>query len=114
MTTVDRLRATRDIQAVFDARTRRAGRLLVVHARDREDEAESRIAVVASRRVGGAVHRNRSKRLLREAAREMAWRDGFDVVLVARGPAAAAAAGEVTADLTEQATQLGLVQDATA
>ncbi|MEA2579189.1 MAG: Ribonuclease [Actinomycetota bacterium] len=43
-------------------------------------------SVVASRKVGGAVERNRAKRILRAAWREIASEagDATDVVLVAR------------------------------
>ena len=45
-----------------------------------------RLGITASRKVGGAVVRNRIKRLLREAFRTHPLRDqrGFDLVLVAR------------------------------
>ncbi|HEX6230513.1 MAG TPA: ribonuclease P protein component [Actinomycetota bacterium] len=45
------------------------------------------VAFVAGRRVGGAVDRNRARRILRAAWRELAprTREGFDVALVARG-----------------------------
>jgi ribonuclease P protein component len=44
------------------------------------------VAFVAGRRVGGAVVRNRARRILRAAWRDLASgvRDGVDVVLVAR------------------------------
>ncbi len=44
------------------------------------------VAFVAGRRVGGAVDRNRARRILRAAWREVAPEvgDGFDVALVAR------------------------------
>jgi ribonuclease P protein component len=44
------------------------------------------VAFVAGRRVGGAVDRNRARRVLRAVWRELApkVREGFDVVLVAR------------------------------
>jgi ribonuclease P protein component len=44
--------------------------------------------VSAGRRVGGAVQRNRAKRLLREAARTFIpeLSPGWDIVLVARQP----------------------------
>jgi ribonuclease P protein component len=47
-----------------------------------------RLGVVASRRVGGAVTRNRAKRLLREVFRRgrPSREVSADVVLVARGP----------------------------
>ncbi len=43
---------------------------------------------VASRRVGKAVVRNRVKRLLREAVRLTAIEPGYDMVFIARKPAA--------------------------
>jgi ribonuclease P protein component len=44
------------------------------------------VAFVAGRRVGGAVIRNRARRILRAAWRELApsIRDGYDIALVAR------------------------------
>ncbi len=50
-------------------------------------ERRIRVGVTASRKVGGAVIRNRSKRRLRALAREVlarAGRSGTDYVLVAR------------------------------
>lgn len=108
-----RLRSSADISAVFASRTSRAGRLAVVHHRTREDDGDTRVAVVASRRVGNAVRRNRAKRLLREAARVVAWRPGHDVVLTARAAAATAHVREVTEDVTASATRLDLVREAT-
>jgi len=62
---------------------------VLVQARDRRDETPAiRVGVTATRRIGGAVIRNRAKRRLREAAREMLpshARPGCDYVLIARG-----------------------------
>jgi ribonuclease P protein component len=106
--TIERLRDGREIAAVLRARPQRAGHLVVVHLRPRHDETVQ-LAVVASRKVGSAVARNRAKRLLREAARQIAWRPGTDVVLVARAGCAGAPLAAVQAELGELAERLDAV-----
>lgn len=103
---IDRLRDGRDIAAVLRTRRQRAGRLAVVHVRFERPDDRPRVAVVASRRVGSAVARNRAKRLLREAARELDWAPGVDVVLVARGALARSRTPEVRAELEQLAGPL--------
>lgn len=52
------------------------------------DVGYTRVGVAASRRLGGAVGRNRARRLLREAAR-LCYphiRPGWDLMLIARSP----------------------------
>lgn len=48
----------------------------------------SRYGFSVSRRVGGAVVRNRVKRRLREILRQMPLRPGWDIVFIVRLPAA--------------------------
>ena len=59
------------------------------------------VAFVAGRRVGGAVVRNRARRILRASWRELApeVRDGVDVALVARGTIRGARAHELVAEV---------------
>jgi ribonuclease P protein component len=62
-----------------------------------------RVAFVAGRRVGGAVLRNRARRVLRAAWRELAprVREGFDVALVARGTIRGAKTQDLVAEVDE-------------
>ena len=68
----------------------RANRQLVLYALDRGDEESARLGLSVSRRVGGAVERNRIKRLLREAFEneQASLPSGLDLVVVARPDAA--------------------------
>jgi len=63
----------------------------------------SRVGVTAGRSVGGAVQRNRAKRLLREAMRMLlpAIRPGWDLILIARQPLPGATYQQVQAALSQ-------------
>lgn len=109
---VDRLSDDREIGAVLRGRRQDAGHLAVVHVRRERQSGPPRIAVVASRRVGSAVSRNRAKRLLREASRHVAWQPGTDVVLVARAGCAASMMQPVRDEVEHLAQRLGVLEDA--
>lgn len=61
---------------------------LVVLVASRSEEDLTRVGVSASRSMGGAVQRNRAKRLLRESMRPVfpTVPVGWDILLIARGP----------------------------
>jgi ribonuclease P protein component len=83
-----RLSRSGDFERAYKEGRSHANRYLVLYAFPRPDgEADgTRLGVSVGRNIGGAVERNRVKRALREAFRDLAGRlpDGHDFVLVAR------------------------------
>ncbi len=61
--------------------------LLVVYARRGGPASRRRVGITATKKVGGAVQRNRAKRLIRASWREVEAQvpGGWDFVFVARG-----------------------------
>jgi ribonuclease P protein component len=70
------------------------------------------VAFVAGKRVGGAVHRNRARRILRATWRELASRigQGYDIVLVARGAIAGSRTHELVAEVEELLSRAQVIE----
>ncbi len=81
-----RLTRSADFERVYRQGRSHGNRYFVLYAFPRSGEGEARLGVSVSRKVGGAVDRNRVKRLLREAVAQAdpGLPDGVDVVVVAR------------------------------
>jgi ribonuclease P protein component len=100
-----RLSRSRDFDAVYRKGCSYSTRYLVVYAFPREDAAEGpRLGLAVSRKVGGAVQRNRLKRRLRAIFDELApeLRPDCDYVLSAREGLAEAADANDAAWLASQ------------
>lgn len=66
---------------------RHADKTMLVQARNRDDQGPVRVGFTCSKKVGNAVARNRAKRRLRAAARQIIpqiGQQGFDYVLIGR------------------------------
>ncbi|MBT9472688.1 MAG: ribonuclease P protein component [Pseudomonadota bacterium] len=87
---IERLKKRPDFLAAARAPSCARG-AVVLQARDRADDTTLiRVGFTATRKVGGAVIRNRAKRRMREAARVLLpqlAKPGFDYVLIARNGA---------------------------
>ena len=76
------LRSSASFRTVLSAgRRRRVGDLVVVRAVGQPGNV--RVGLVAGRRIGSAVVRNRAKRRLREAVRMAGLPQGYDFVVIA-------------------------------
>ena len=85
-----RLSRSAEFERVYRQGRSTANRHLVLYAFPNAASDRPRLGLSVSRKVGGAVERNKVKRMLREsfARVEPTLRDGQDVVLVARPSAA--------------------------
>jgi ribonuclease P protein component len=89
-----RLSRSRDFDAVYRHGRSVSTRFLVLYRFDREGESagETRLGIAVPKKIGNAVTRNRIKRRLREAWRELLPQvpGGADYVLLVRAPLAEA------------------------
>ncbi|MCB9780445.1 MAG: ribonuclease P protein component [Alphaproteobacteria bacterium] len=103
-----RLRKRADYQRVQgNGRRHRERDLLLLYLPS--DEPGTRVGITASRKVGGAVVRNRVKRWLREAIRHEhhALPAGLDVVIIAHASAADAGADGLRGQVRQAFGRIG-------
>jgi ribonuclease P protein component len=103
----ERLRTGGEFDAVFKRGTRLEGRLFLLVAAPNRRRYD-RLGLAVSRRVGGAVQRNRARRLVRESFRRLLPRPGpgIDLVVVARAEIVGTGQAEVDRELRERVLRI--------
>ncbi len=105
----ERLRRRTEFLKCYRLGRRRQGRLAILYSRTNE-LAHPRLGITASRKVGGAVMRNRLKRRVREIYRRWEERASLpprDLVVHLQPPAAKAPAAELRRELLDLLGKVG-------
>lgn len=79
----EHIRRRAEFQQVYERGTRVHGRLTTLFILPNKLSV-GRLGIAATKRLGGAVERNRAKRLIREVFRHHKIAPGFDIVVVPR------------------------------
>ena len=77
----ERIRRRAEFQRAYERGARIHGRYSTVFVL-RNDRGDGRLGIAATKKLGGAVQRNRAKRLIREMFRRNKIGSGLDVVVV--------------------------------
>jgi ribonuclease P protein component len=77
----ERIRRRAEFQGVYERGVRLRGRYSTAFIL-RNEQGVGRLGIAATKKLGGAVRRNRAKRLIREVFRRNKIAAGFDVVVI--------------------------------
>ncbi len=106
-----RLKRSGGFKAVYDRGRSYATDLIVLYALPRRDRLTPRVGFSVSKKIGGAVQRNRARRLIREAVRLLLHdvHGGWDVVIVARRSIVRANFSDVASHVRRLFERAGLI-----
>lgn len=108
----NRLGSSREFRRVFDEGRSVARPEIVLYYSARLGANRPRFGFVVGRKVGGAVVRNRVRRRLREASKNLILqlKAPADIVIIAREPARRAGLADLQRALEETAARAGLIE----
>lgn len=109
---MERLRKTQEFSRVYRTGISKADRNLVMYLAKNQGTA-SKMGVSVSKKVGNSVIRHRIKRRLKEIVRlneERVLPEGYDLVIIARKPAAAADYQSLSASVFKISEKLSCVK----
>jgi ribonuclease P protein component len=75
-----------EFSSMYKSGTKIVGKNIVFYYK-KNGQTSSRLGIIASKKIGNAVKRNRAKRVIRAAYRESQLPIGYDFVIVARNGA---------------------------
>lgn len=106
------LKKNHEFRRLYQRGNSAAGRCLVVYCR-RNSLGRNRLGLTASVKLGGAVVRNRARRRMREVYRlhSPRLRQGWDIILVARGRTAGAPWRELCETFLRLCAKLKLLEE---
>jgi ribonuclease P protein component len=79
----EHVRKRAEFELIYQTGFKRNGRLMTLFTRER-DGGVARLGIAATRKMGGAVERNRAKRVVREVFRHHKPAAAIDVVVIPR------------------------------
>ena len=112
MKTESGLKKREDFSRVYRKGKQRAGKLLVLYSLP-NGTGISRLGISVSKKVGNSVVRHRIKRLIRESWRLglTEFKQGYDLVVIARNAAKGTTYGEIRSALLCLAKEAGLLAE---
>ena len=108
MSRTTRVRKRAEFDRIQKGGARVSTRTFVLIVAGRRDRQPARLGITASRKIGGAVTRNRAKRLVREAFRvtKDLFPAGIDLVVIVRKPPEDMKTADVVAEWRSAAQKL--------
>lgn len=105
------LKENKDFRRLYYRGKSAAGKNLVTYVMKRK-APQTRIGITTSKKIGGAVERNRARRVIRAAFSQLEGRlvCNYDIVFVARTNTPKVKMQEVLSDMEKQLLKLGAIE----